>query len=132
MRASIFAAIILFASPAVLAQEQVKPIPQEPTAEERAAARKPDDKPGEPITAAEWARQERLKQGLPVAPAEEAKPVAEEPKPANLTMGFGSPAVDAPGGLASASAAPKHLFEISGYAILAGSFTQSDPQLVYV
>jgi hypothetical protein len=48
------------------------------------------------------------------------------------TVGFGSPAVNAPGGLAAASAVPKHLLEISGYAILGAHWTQQDEQLVYV
>src|SRR5438105_2123482 len=48
------------------------------------------------------------------------------------TVGTGSPAVGAPGGIAAASEAPKHPIEISGYAILNGSWTQADPQLLAV
>jgi hypothetical protein len=47
-------------------------------------------------------------------------------------VGLGSPAVNAPGGLASASEAPKHAIELSGYAILNGAWTQSDPNLYAV
>ena len=47
-------------------------------------------------------------------------------------IGAGSPAVAAPGGLASASEKPAHAIELSAYAILNGAWTQSDPQLVTV
>ena len=47
-------------------------------------------------------------------------------------MGTGSPAVNAPGGLAAAAEAPRHPIELSGYAILNGAWTQSDPNLFAV
>ncbi|HUJ25237.1 MAG TPA: porin, partial [Myxococcales bacterium] len=47
-------------------------------------------------------------------------------------MGTGSPAVNAPGGLASAAETPRHAIEISGWAILTGAWTQTDPQLFAV
>lgn len=48
------------------------------------------------------------------------------------TVGTGSPAVNAPGGIAAAAEAPRHPIELSGYAILNGAWTQSDPNLVSV
>src|SRR5205823_2243655 len=48
------------------------------------------------------------------------------------TVGAGSPAVNAPGGLAAAAETPAHPIEISGYAILNGAWTQADPSLVAV
>ena len=48
---------------------------------------------------------------------------------AQETVGTGTPAVNAPGGLASAAETPKHAIEISGYAILTGAWTQTDAQL---
>src|SRR5207244_9151072 len=54
------------------------------------------------------------------------------PVMAQETVGTGSPAVGAPGGIAAASEAPRHPIEISGYAILNGSWTQADPQLLAV
>lgn len=59
-----------------------------------------------------------------------AGPPAASSSPA--AVGLGSPAVDAPGGLASAAKTPAHALEISGYAILGGSWTQADPQLLSV
>jgi hypothetical protein len=61
----------------------------------------------------------------PPAPAE----TAPSSRP---VVGLGSPAVNAPGGLAGAAAAPAHLFEVSGYAILSGSWVQQDPQFLFV
>jgi hypothetical protein len=40
--------------------------------------------------------------------------------------------VNAPGGIAAAAETPKHPIELSGYAILNGSWTQTDPNLVSV
>ena len=51
---------------------------------------------------------------------------------AQETVGTGSPAVNAPGGLAAAAEAPRHPIELSGYAILNGAWTQSDPNLFAV
>ena len=51
---------------------------------------------------------------------------------AQETVGTGTPAVNAPGGLASAAETPKHAIEISGYAILTGAWTQTDAQLFAV
>jgi hypothetical protein len=116
-------------------QEQVKPISQEPTKEERAAARG-DNAP--PTTAADWAREQRQKEGQATGELSPGLPnaVQQQGAPATngqgLSVGFGSPAVDAPGGLASASAPPKHLLEISGYAILNASWSQQDAQFLYV
>ncbi len=161
---------LLFGS-AAAAQEAVKPIPAEPTAEERAATRE-EARPGEPITAADWARQERKKQGQPIGEApldpapQEAAPAQSDKGPITaaewakgpkapdatpdkeaerrlvesasgqkgqgLSVGFGSPALDAPGGLASAAAAPAHVLELSGYAILGASFTQQDANNLYI
>lgn len=50
----------------------------------------------------------------------------------SAAVGFGSPALDAPGGLAGASPAPKHALEISGYAVLSGAWTQADSRLLTV
>jgi hypothetical protein len=47
-------------------------------------------------------------------------------------VGLGTPALDAPGGLASAAQVPSHPLEISGYAILGGAWTQSDQNLLTV
>jgi len=171
------AAVVALFSFAASAQEAVKPVPQEPSKEEREAVRKDDpprlppqapkmevppkpvpqepskeereaqrqEKPGEPATAADWARQERQKEGLPTSPppVEEtpAAPKPAEPKPEppaapaaekRGVIGLGSPAIGAPGGLASAAAPPSHLISLSGYAILAASWTQQDAQLLYV
>src|SRR5438309_1332821 len=51
---------------------------------------------------------------------------------AQETVGQGSPAIAAPGGIAGAAEAPKYPIEISGYAILNGSWTQSDAQLLTI
>jgi len=51
---------------------------------------------------------------------------------AQETVGTGSPAVNAPGGLAAAAETPQHPIEISGWAILDGAWTQSDAQLLAV
>ena len=51
---------------------------------------------------------------------------------AQETVGTGTPAINAPGGLASAAETPKHAIEISGYAILTGAWTQTDSQLFAV
>jgi hypothetical protein len=51
---------------------------------------------------------------------------------AQETVGAGSPAVNAPGGIAAAAEMPKHPIELSGYAILNGAWTQSDPNLFSV
>lgn len=150
------AALAVTFAPAARAQEEaVKPVPQESTEAERAAARAGADAAPNPlpVTAAEWARQQRVKEGLPVgeepaqaaAPEEAARPVPQEPtqeeraavrteqaQGAPAAVGFGSPALDAPGGLSSASAPPRHLLELSGYAILTAAWTQSDPQLLTV
>ena len=48
------------------------------------------------------------------------------------TVGTGSPAVNPPGGLAAAAETPKHAIELSGYAILNGAWTQSDPALLSI
>src|SRR3954447_17266239 len=48
------------------------------------------------------------------------------------TLGTGSPAVGSPGGIAAAAEAPKHPIQISGYAILDGAWTQSDPGVVSI
>src|SRR5713226_1222316 len=51
---------------------------------------------------------------------------------AQETVGAGSPAVNAPGGIAAAAEMPKHPIELSGYAILNGAWTQGDPNLFSV
>src|SRR4051794_7313963 len=51
---------------------------------------------------------------------------------AQETVGTGSPAVGSPGGIAAAAEAPKHPIQISGYAILDGAWTQSDPGVVSI
>ncbi|SRR5260221_1366233 len=51
---------------------------------------------------------------------------------AQETVGTGSPAVNAPGGIAAAAETPKHAIELSGYAILGGAWTQSDPNTVSI
>src|SRR5258706_15239378 len=51
---------------------------------------------------------------------------------AQETVGTGSPAVGSPGGIAAAAEAPRHPIEISGYAILNGAWTQSDPNVVSI
>ena len=56
----------------------------------------------------------------------------QEPKAAEAAVGLGSPAINAPGGLASAAPTPTHPLEISGYAILGGAWTQADPNLLSV
>jgi Phosphate-selective porin O and P len=49
-----------------------------------------------------------------------------------ISVGTGSPATNAPGGIQAAQEAPKHNIEISGYAILNGSWMQSDDANVLV
>src|SRR5204863_2482123 len=48
------------------------------------------------------------------------------------TVGTGSPAVGSPGGIAAAAETPKHPIQLSGYAILNGAWTQSDPSVVTI
>lgn len=62
----------------------------------------------------------------PAQPMQAAAPQAYQATPP--VIGLGSPAVNAPGGLASAAAAPTHLIEIAGYVILQGAWIQEDPQ----
>ena len=62
--------------------------------------------------------------GANSSPAGDPAPVA--------AVGLGTPALDAPGGLAGAAAVPSHPLEISGYAILGGAWTQSDANLLTV
>src|SRR5438552_2511988 len=47
-------------------------------------------------------------------------------------VGAGSPAINPPGGLASAAETPKHAIELSGYAMLNGAWTQQDPQVLSI
>src|SRR5438094_5873667 len=51
---------------------------------------------------------------------------------AQETVGTGSPAVGSPGGIAAAAETPKHPIQISGYAILNGAWTQSDPGVLSI
>jgi hypothetical protein len=51
---------------------------------------------------------------------------------AQETLGTGSPAVGSPGGIAAAAETPKHVIQLSGYAILNGAWTQSDPSVVTI
>lgn len=48
------------------------------------------------------------------------------------TVGLGSPAIAAPGGLQSAAAPPSHSIELSGYVIAGGSWVQQDAQFLQV
>ena len=48
------------------------------------------------------------------------------------TLGTGSPAVGSPGGIAAAAETPKHPIQLSGYAIMTGAWTQSDPSVVTI
>ena len=133
-RAVLAASISLLVCRSALAQEQAaKPVPQEASAEEKAAQRGQQ----RAYTAAEWASRNDTApkaSDTPDKAAERKALDAAEARPAGAaaSVGFGSPAVDAPGGLASASKAPGHLLEISGYAILGASWTQSDSNLVYI
>src|SRR5437588_225359 len=61
----------------------------------------------------------------------EERAAVRQPAPP-ASVGLGSPAIDAPGGLAGAAAPPKHVLEISGFAILGASWTQQDSSLLYV
>ena len=54
------------------------------------------------------------------------------PVRAEEQVGKGSPAVDAPGGLASAAEKPAYPILLSGYAILTGAWTQSDPGVLAI
>jgi len=47
-------------------------------------------------------------------------------------LGLGSPALNAPGGLAGAAAVPSHALELSSYFILNGQWVQQDPNYLYV
>jgi hypothetical protein len=47
-------------------------------------------------------------------------------------VGLGSPAINAPGGLAGAAAVPSHALELSAYFILNGQWVQQDPTYLYV
>ncbi len=47
-------------------------------------------------------------------------------------VGLGSPALNAPGGLAGAAAVPAHPLELSSYFILNGQWVQQDPNYLYV
>ncbi len=70
--------------------------------------------------------------GSAAAGAQSGNPAVAYPSPDTApaaAVGLGTPALDAPGGLASAAAVPSHPLEISGYAILGGAWTQSDPNL---
>jgi hypothetical protein len=115
-------------------EQAAKLVSQEPTAEERAAQQ--GDQRHAPLTAADWAlRNESPAQAQQATAAPQAATTAPAPAPTgspSASIGLGSPAVNAPGGLASASAAPRNVIEISGYAILGASWTQQDPNLVYV
>src|SRR5258707_13066309 len=51
---------------------------------------------------------------------------------AQETVGTGSPAVNAPGGVAAAGQTPKHAIELSGYRILGGARTQSQPNTLSI
>jgi len=67
----------------------------------------------------------------PARPPEAVQaPPPEEPRAP--VVGLGSPAVNAPGGLASAAAPPLHLIELAGYVILEGAWIQEDPQFLAV
>ena len=48
------------------------------------------------------------------------------------TLGTGSPALGSPGGIAAGAETPKHPIQLSGYAILNGAWTQSDPSTVTI
>jgi len=47
-------------------------------------------------------------------------------------VSLGSPALNAPGGLAGAAAVPSHPIELSAYFILGGQWVQQDPNYLYV
>ena len=47
-------------------------------------------------------------------------------------VGLGSPAQNAPGGLAGAAAVPSHPLELSSYFILQGQWVQQDPKAIYI
>ena len=66
-------------------------------------------------------------------PATPDSPSAQAPGLFGSTLiGLGSPAQNAPGGLAGAAAAPTHPIEISAYFILGGQWVQQDPNYLYV
>ncbi len=75
------------------------------------------------------ARAEEVPRAAASPPAAPEAPQAPSSRP---VVGLGSPAVNAPGGLASAAPAPTHFIEVSGYAILSGSWVQEDPQFLPV
>jgi hypothetical protein len=76
----------------------------------------------------------------PAAPAAATPPPATQDSPSaqapglfgSTLIGLGSPAQNAPGGLAGAAAVPTHPIEISAYFILGGQWVQQDPNYLYV
>ena len=81
----------------------------------------------------------KLREPAPSAPAtstEWTKQSASESAAAGLfgseLVGLGSPALNAPGGMAGAAAVPSRPIELSSYFILNGQWVQQDPNYLYV
>ena len=77
-----------------------------------------------------WAVLLALAAGAASADTAPAPPPA--PDPGQPLVGFGSPALGAPGGLAGAAAAPLRPISLSAYFILGGQWVQQDPNYLGV
>ncbi len=90
-----------------------------------------------PASDADCAR--KLREPAPSAPAQSTEWTKQGPSESAAAglfgselVGLGSPALNAPGGMAGAAAVPSRPIELSSYFILNGQWVQQDPNYLYV